>query len=234
MKLGIMQPYIFPYIGYFQLLNAVDRFVVYDDVTFIKQGWINRNKILLNGAEHVFTVPLKNASSFITIGKTEINNVLYSNWANKFLKTIGQAYSKAPHFHKVFELLNSVMNGKHDIISELATSSIVATCNYLGVEAEFVETATGYANGELKAKDRVIDICKKEKADIYINPIGGRELYSRDDFEKSGLLLNFIRSKNITYRQLGNEFVPWLSVIDVMMFNAPEVISGFLNEYELE
>jgi hypothetical protein len=234
MKLGIMQPYIFPYIGYYQLIQAVDRFVVYDDVAFIKQGWINRNRILLNGEPHIFTVPLSNASSFVTIGNTEINQNIYPTWKNKFLKTITPSYSKAPYYNEVFDLVGSILNGHCDTISTLATDSLIAVCSYLNITTEFVRSAQPYQNSDLKAKDRVIDICKKEKADIYINPIGGKELYDKTDFKQSGLELFFLRTGNIRYNQNTTEFVPWLSIIDVMMYNSPETIIGFLNDFDLE
>ncbi len=234
MKLGIMQPYIFPYIGYFQLIKAVDRFVVYDDVAFIKQGWINRNRILLNGEPHTFTVPLKNASSFVTIGNTGINQDIFPTWSNKFLKTLTQAYSKAPYYNEVFELVSLVLFGPCDTISILATNSLIQTCSYLNITTEFVRSAVPYQNSDLKAKDRVIDICKKEKAEIYINPIGGKELYDKADFKQAGLDLFFLRTGNISYEQRVREFVPWLSIIDVMMYNSPETIMGFLNDFDLE
>ena len=234
MKLGVMQPYIFPYIGYFQLINAVDRFVVYDDVTFIKQGWINRNRILLNGAAHIFTVPLKNASSFVTIEKTEINKALYDPWRNKFMKTLGQAYSKAPHYSMASALIDNVLTAGHDTINSLAADSIMQTCNYIGIKTSFIGTAAHYANNDLKAQERIIDICRKEEAQTYINAAGGRELYSKADFEKAGLTLKFIKTHSITYPQSGNDFVPWLSIIDVMMFNTPDRILGFLKECSFE
>jgi len=234
MKLGIMQPYIFPYIGYFQLINSVDRFVVYDDVTFIKQGWINRNKILLKGEGHVFTVPLKSVSSYTTIAETEINHNLYEGWRNKFYKTLTQAYAKAPYYKEAIEIIAVVLDSQCNTISELAARSLVDTCKYIGVDTAFVSTATGYGNSGLKAEERVLDICKQEKAAVYINPIGGKELYSKEDFKKTGMELYFIRSRNITYTQFNATFVPWLSIIDVIMFNAPAEIKKFLNEYDLE
>ncbi len=233
MKLGVMQPYIFPYIGYFQLINAVDRFVVYDDVTFIKQGWINRNRILLNGAPHIFTVPLKNASSYVAIGKTEINKPLYEVWSRKFLKTLA-GYAKAPHYAVVHDLVSGVLNGGHDTICSLAADSITATCDYIGIATAFVPTATHYNNNGLKAQERIIDICKKVGADTYINATGGKDLYNKEDFERAGLTLKFIKTHSITYPQSGNEFVPWLSIIDVMMFNTPDTILGYLKECSFE
>jgi hypothetical protein len=234
MKLAIMQPYIFPYIGYFQLIHAVDKFVAYDDVTYIKQGWINRNKILLNGKEFIFTVPLKNASSFTTIAQTEINQNLYDGWRNKFYKTLDQAYRKAPFYQPVSELITTVFDARHTTIAELAVASITASSTYVGLQREFVPTATGYGNNDLKAKDRVLDICRKEKADVYVNPIGGKELYAKEEFAQSGITLHFVKSHNIVYPQFNNEFVPWLSIIDVMMFNAPADVMKLLAEYDLE
>jgi len=234
MRLGIMQPYIFPYIGYFQLVHSVDRFVMYDDVSYIKQGWINRNKILLNGQEHIFTVPLKNASSFVTIANTELNKPLYDIWCSKFLKTLTQAYLKAPYYTAVNNLVSSILNCKHDTIGQLASASIVDVSKYLGITTQFIATATCYDNNELKAQDRVIDICKREQATAYINPIGGKELYSKEDFAANGITLNFVKTHKITYSQLNNEFVPWLSMIDVLMFNDTATIMGFLNAFDLE
>ncbi len=234
MKLGIMQPYIFPYIGYIQLIKAVDKFVVYDDVAFIKQGWINRNRILLNGEPHTFTVPLKNASSFVTIGNTEINQSMYQPWKNKFLKTLTQAYSKARFYNEVYGLVESVLEEQGSTICDLATKSLITTCSYLNINTEFVLSVKRYENSHLKAKGRVIDICKKEKADIYINPIGGKELYDKAEFKQQGLDLFFLKTGGIRYSQNTIEFVPWLSIIDVMMYNAPDAITGFLNDFELE
>ena len=234
MTLAIMQPYIFPYIGYFQLIHAADKFVVYDDVSFIKQGWINRNNILLNGQAHMFTVPLKSASSFTTIGNTEINHKIYDAWSSKFLKTLVQAYAKAPQFHAVHDMLARVLTEPQETISGLASASLVATANYLGITTEIELSALSYNNSELKAQERILDICKQENAPAYVNPIGGTGLYSKDEFARHGIKLNFIKTHKISYAQFKNEFVPWLSVIDVMMFNTPGEIMGFLNAYDLE
>ena len=234
MKLGVMQPYIFPYIGYFQLVHCVDRFVMYDDVSYIKQGWINRNKILLNGQEHIFTVPLKNASSFVTIANTELNKPLYEIWRAKFLKTLAQAYTKAPNYNIVSDLVASVLYGPHDTIGRLAAASIVEVSGHVGIKTQFITTAAGYGNNDLKAQDRVIDICKKEHASTYTNPIGGKELYSKEEFAANGIVLNFVKTHKIIYPQMNNEFVPWLSMIDVLMFNDVATVMSFLNAFDLE
>ncbi len=233
MVLGIMQPYLFPYIGYYQLVHAVDKFVVYDDVNFIKQGWINRNRILVNCSDHIFTVPLANQSSFQTISNTEINYKLFPQWKSKFMKTIAGSYSKAPNYTEAAGLIENMLSQNQATISQMAATTIVDIYRYLGLEKEFVLTSAIYKNDDLKAYERVIDICNKENASAYINPIGGQELYSKDIFSQAGLTLNFIRSNKVVYPQFNCEFVPWLSIIDLLMFLSKEQIREYLSAYEL-
>lgn len=233
MKLAIMQPYFFPYIGYFQLIKAVDKFVAYDDVTYIKQGWINRNRILANGAPLIFSVPLSGAGSHVLIRDVKINMNLFSTWRTKFFKTVEQYYKKAPQYEQVLPLLQDVLVGQPTHISHLALHSVKLVCSYLDIGTEIIETAVKYDNSDLKSEERVIDICCQELADIYINAAGGKELYLRDNFKMHGIDLQFIKSKDVFYNQYKTPFVPWLSIIDVMMFNSPETIHHFLCEYEL-
>lgn len=235
MKLAIMQPYLFPYIGYFQLIKAVDRFVVYDDVNFIKQGWINRNNILVQGKPLLFTVPLKNQSSFLKINESLINEKFYETWKSKFLRTIEQSYKNAPYFKDVYTLIDRILNENYDdkSISDLAVKSIIEVSKYLEFKTEFVLTSSSYNNHDLNGKERVIDICIKEKALHYINPVGGQELYDKNYFKERNLELNFIKSLPVQYAQFKNEFVPWLSIIDVLMFNSVEETNALLMKYEL-
>lgn len=235
MKLAIMQPYLFPYIGYFQLINAVDKFVIYDDVNFIKQGWINRNNILVQGQPLLFTIPLKKQSSFTLINEVLINDKLYKSWCKKYLRTVEQAYSKAPFFQNVFNLIEKVfeLNTNNLSISELAVKSLTESCKYLGLESKFVLTSTIYKNSNLPGKERIIDICKKESVSYYINPIGGQKLYNKAYFKKKAIELSFIKSESIEYPQFKNEFVPWLSIIDVLMFNSIDETKLLLSKYEL-
>jgi hypothetical protein len=226
-----MQPYLFPYIGYFQLIYAVDKFVAYDDVAFIKQGWINRNNILLNNNRFLFTIPLVNASSYALICDTQVNYKM--NWQPKFLKTIEQAYKKAPQFEAVYPLIVKIINKEHTYVSELAADSLIEVSNYLGISTAIQPSSKNYGNNDLKGQERVIDICKREGADHYINPIGGTELYSKEDFESNGIKLDFVKTLDITYPQFKDPFVPWLSIIDVLMFNSVEQTINLINRYEL-
>lgn len=232
MKLAIMQPYFFPYIGYFQLISAVDKFVVYDDVSYIRQGWINRNRILLGGKDHMVSVPLVDASSYRMIKDTFIHKERYGAFKEKFSKTLHQAYGKAPFFGDICELVQRVLDSESESISRLAVTSLRVVCGHLGLQTAIVDTSVAYQNGHLHAQERVLDICRKEGASVYVNPPGGTELYQKDAFAGNGIELLFLKPKPISYRQFDNEFVPWLSIIDVLMFNSVESVRAMLHEYE--
>ena len=235
MKLAIMQPYFFPYIGYFQLINAVDKFILYDDVTFIKQGWINRNYILVNKQKHLISLPLSKISSNKLISETFINKSEITRWYKKFLLSIEQYYKKSPHYKEVFELVINIFEyiNQIEVISVFNKLSIERINEYLGIETKIENSSGKYNNENLYGQDRVIDICKKENATIYINAIGGTELYDKKKFKNSNINLYFLKPKYISYKQQNNEFISWLSIIDVMMFNSKEEINKMLDNYEL-
>lgn len=230
MKLAIMQPYIFPYIGYFQLIYAVDKFVFLDDVNFINRGWINRNRILVNGNSHTFTVPLKNASQ-----NRLINNILIleNEWQDQLIKTIEFAYKKAPQFQYVFTLLKDVIYSSVTDIATLAKKSIEAVYSYLQITTKLVSSSTKYDNKDLKSESRIIDIAVRENASEYINPTGGIELYNKQNFLQKGIQLHFLKTKEINYKQFNNQFIPFLSVIDVMMFNEKQEVQKMILQFDL-
>jgi hypothetical protein len=230
MKLAVMQPYMFPYIGYFQLINAVDKFVILDDVNFIMRGWITRNRILVNGKEHLFSLPLKKASQNKLIFECEITE---DKWGEKFLKTIEHSYNKAPFFKDSFDVIESIIVLKEDNLSKWLTFQLRVICKYLEINTEIINSSRVYSNGHLRAEEKIIDICLQEKADIYYNAIGGKELYNAENFKKNNLELHFLNSLPVSYPQFNNEFVPFLSIIDVMMFNNKNNICDLLNKYEI-
>ncbi|MFT5214586.1 MAG: hypothetical protein ACI9WV_002317, partial [Patiriisocius sp.] len=135
MKIAIMQPYLFPYIGYFQMINAVDHFVFYDDVNFINRGWINRNRILVNGKDTFITVPLIKASQNKKIN--EINLFFDEKMKKKMILTIELAYKKAPYYNQVIEIIKKIVNADISNIGEYAANSIITLCNYLKIETSF-------------------------------------------------------------------------------------------------
>jgi len=229
MKIAIMQPYLFPYIGYFQLIKAVDKFIFYDDVNFIKNGWINRNRILLNNRAHYITVELKDASPFKLI-----NEIQFSDNRLKLQKTIVQAYRKAPYFQDVRSLITDCLSIDTRNICELAINSIKQTCEYLDINTEFEVSSMTYAETKvLDKEERIKEICRANNASHYINPIGGMEIYKKESFKEDGIKIDFIRTDNIEYEQDSAEFVPNLSIIDTMMFNSKEEMPRILNKFKL-
>lgn len=232
MKIAIMQPYFFPYIGYFQLINMVDKFIIYDDVNYINKGWINRNNILVNNGPSFIQVPLVAASQNRLI--KDIFVVDENKWKDKLLKTIYFNYKKAPFFNQIISLLEEVLLSECRSISDLNYLTILKTCSYLNIETELIRTSSIYENTNLKGENRILDICLKENADTYINPIGGQLLYDKIKFQEKGIVLNFINSKISPYSQNTNSFINYLSIIDTMMFCSPiEIKSNLINQYEL-
>lgn len=232
MTLAIMQPYFLPYIGYMQLVNAVDTFVVYDDVAFINRGWVNRNRMLVNGQEYMFTVPLKEASQNKRI--CDITLADDPKWRGKILRTIEQSYRKAPYYATVYPLIEKIINFTTDSISELIVNSLIELNQFLGISTRLVYSSTMYQNGHLKAQERILDICRQEQATHYINPIGGMELYDKAIFAEANIQLHFIQSRRIEYAQLNrSEFIPWLSILDVLMFNDLPTVKAMLGAYDL-
>lgn len=231
MKLAVMQPYLFPYIGYFQLIAAVDTFLIYDDVNFIKKGWINRNRILHNGQPMGFTVPLANASQNSLIKDVEISKD--GKWQAKLLKTIQHAYGKAPYFDEVFPIVENCLQLETDSISIMAVHSIKSVLKYIRVQTKVLESSVPYESSEFKGQERILHLCKKLNADTYLNPFSGHHLYDREVFEKSGVVLHFVESVAYDYRQFDKQFISNLSIIDVMMFNGPENTRKLVNLHQL-
>jgi len=232
MTAAVMQPYFFPYIGYFQMINAVDVFVFYDDVNYIKKGWINRNRILVNGNDKLFSIPLKDASQNKMIN--EVETILESPDVSKILETIKQNYKKAPFFQEVFPVIERVFRLQNSTIGDLAILSIKAVNEYLGISTILKRSSVDFADTKgLERAERLIAICKQTGAEKYINAIGGQELYTKEYFSSQGIDLKFIKSEPIAYKQFDNEFVSWLSIIDVLMFNSVDEVQVILNKYLL-
>lgn len=227
MKLAIMQPYFLPYIGYFQLINAVDKFVVYDNIQFTKKGWINRNRILVNGKDEYFTLPLKKDSDYLNVDQRKLAETFPAERL-KLLRKLTVAYSKAPYYETVFPVIESIINQDEDNLFKFIYQSLQIICNYLDIKTKFIISSAVSIDHSLKSEDKVIAICSALNADRYINPVGGLELYSKEIFKKKNIELNFIKPGTISYVQFNNEFISWLSIIDVMMFNSTETLQQYI------
>lgn len=231
-RIAIMQPYVFPYLGYFHLIEASNLFVFYDDVNYITRGWINRNRILSNSTDILFTIPISNASQNKLINETF--SMIDDTWRNKFTRTVSQCYRKAPYFPQVEPLITSVFSENHCSISDLAIRSIVKTYEYLGIALNYTKSSDCSPDTRgLDKADRLIEIAKKHGYKRYVNAPGGIDLYKKEYFKAKGIELSFVKSKPIQYTQHSNTFVPWLSIIDILMFNDPTVIKRFLKSYQL-
>lgn len=225
-----MQPYFLPYIGYWQLLAAVDRFVVYDNIQYAKKGWINRNRFLRNGADAFFTVPLKKGSDFLKVADRSIADDFDPK---TLLNPLAAAYRKAPFFGAAFPVIETIVAAAPRNLFEYLHHSLVATANYLEIQTPIVVSSTVAIDHGLKAERKVLAICQALGATRYVNAIGGRELYSAPAFAEQGIDLKFIESRPVTYRQYDNPFVPGLSIVDVMMFNSRDAVRGMLGECDL-
>ncbi|MGF6752782.1 WbqC family protein [Paraburkholderia sp. GAS42] len=229
MKLAIMQPYFLPYVGYFQLIRAVDCFVLYDNIKYTKKGWINRNRMLVNGDDSMFTVPLQSDPDTFDVAQrtisAEFNKV-------KFLNRFRESYRGASNFAAVWPLLERIVMNEHTSLMRYIHEAIVAVCDWLGIDTRIVLSSTINIDHALHGRDKVLAICQTLGADHYLNAIGGKELYDRDDFRSHGIELSFLQSDYIEYSQFNHPFVPWLSIIDVMMFNTADDIGPMLSMWK--
>jgi hypothetical protein len=240
-KLAIMQPYCFPYLGYYQLIAAVDKFIIYDDVNFIKQGWINRNRILVNHQPSLFVIPLQGANPFAKIQHTQLHPQDYPRWCGKFLKTLEVNYRKAPQFAAVQPLVQTVLEsvlpqlsqGESVSISRLALASLEAIATYLALPTQFIPSSEVYGTADLPPQEKLIQMYRAEQADLYINPSGGSDLFDRPALAAAGVTVQFLQCQARPYGQFREPFVPGLSMIDVLMFNAIPDVQQLLQEYQL-
>lgn len=231
MKLGIMQPYFFPYIGYWQLLNEVDIYIIYDDVNYIKGGWVNRNRILVNGKPSYFNVQMKGASPLKKINEVEVSEDPI--FKRKLLSTLKMNYVKAPYFEQIYPIIENIINNDESNLARYLEYSIRTIANYLDINTKIIVSSELNKNNELRGKEKVIHICKILGATDYINAIGGQSLYDYESFEKNEIQLNFLKTNDIIYEQYNNEFVPYLSIVDVLMFNSKEEVKNMLGQFEL-
>ena len=226
-----MQPYFLPYIGYWQLLGAVDAFVVYDNIKYTKKGWINRNRFLLNGKEALFSLPLRKYSDFLDVNQ---RNLAESFNREDLINRFREAYRKAPEYSAFMPVLEDIIRCPSSNLFDYIRYSIETVCSYLELKTPVIVSSSIDCDHSLKSTERVQAICKALGADTYINPIGGSFLYSKTDFEAKGIKLMFLQSEIAEYREGGLEVYPWLSIVNTLMsVNRDSYIQRILNKYEL-
>jgi hypothetical protein len=231
-KTAIMQPYFMPYIGYWQLIHSVDEFVVYDNIEYTKKGWFNRNRILDGDHDRLFTLPIKKDSDHLPVDQRFLANDSQKE-ISRILRIIQTTYRKAPNFAAAYPIVESCFLYDEKNLFKYIHHSLQTVCDYLGIDTKITVSSTVDIDHSLRGAQKVKAICLATNTDIYINAIGGIELYDEPDFKASGVDLKFIKARKVEYKQFDNPFVPWLSIIDVMMFNDKEVIRQMLDKYDL-
>mgnify|MGYP003647850318 FL=1 len=228
-----MQPYFFPYIGYFHLIKSVDEFVIYDNIQYTKKGWINRNRILSNGEDKILTIPIKKDSDYLNIQ----DRIIADSWSkdkNKLLNTINNSYKKSPQFNNIFPIVHECLSSLEVNLFKFILNSLTILNSYLEIKTKIITSSDISIDHSLKSQDKVMAICKNLKATTYVNAIGGQELYNVEDFSNKDIKLKFVKSNPLVYKQYKNEFIPWLSILDVLFFNDKKDIIKYLNnEYSL-
>lgn len=227
-----MQPYFLPYIGYFQLINSVDLLILYDNIKYTKKGWINRNRMLQHGKDVLFSLPLKSDSDHLDVRERELSADFD---CDKLLNQFKGAYRSAPYFGQTFPLLEQIARHDDANLFGFLRHSIIKTCEHLNITTAIKTSSDITIDHGLKNQNKVLALCDAVDANTYVNPTGGQELYSSDTFQERGIALRYIQSKPFEYPQFGHAFVPWLSIIDVMMFNSLETIQTQISSnYELK
>lgn len=230
MKLGIMQPYFAPYLGYFQLINAVDKFVVYDDIQYTKKSWIRRNRVLCGHQPEWLIIPLESSSDTLDICKKHIAPDFDRK---KMLRKLKANYERAPFFETIFPLAERIITYEKRNLFDFLLHSLNQFCAELRIKTPIVISSTLGIDPTLRSQARVIATAMSCQADSYINPIGGIELYDSAVFAAHGIDLHFLKMKEIHYPQWSDTHVPYLSILDVLMFNSPDRVQELLGEYTL-
>ena len=235
MKIGIMQPYFFPYLGYIGLIKHTDEFMLFDPVQFIRHGWIERNRILKpdSGWQYI-SVPLLKHQQETKIQDIKIDNS--QNWQDKLFAQLQHYKKKSPFYKQTIEVIQKGISEKTDSITKLNFNTLKATCEYLAIPFNCtIFSERNLTIDSVNASDEwALNICKALHYDEYINPPGGQEFFNADKYHKAGIKLIFEKPKLEFYSQRRgpDNFEPGLSIIDVMMFNSPEQINIMLDKYE--
>jgi len=230
---SIMQPYFLPYIGYLQLIANSDEFIFFDEVQYNTRSWMNRNRILhpnKNISYQYISVPIKKHSQGTLIKDVIINYI--EKWENKILGQITM-YKKlnAPFYRETRALLIELFNKKYTSFLELCIESIKRICNYLEIDFKYEIASNITYRKDLinEPGDWALAISKRLKAETYINPYGGYEIFDEEKFNNSNINLRFLKPNLSAYKQSKRtDFFKGLSIIDILMFNSKKEIKDML------
>ena len=209
------------------------KFVICDNIQFTKRGWFHRNNILINNKKTLFSLALKKDSDGLDVVDRVISDASPKQ-INKILGQIQSSYNKAPYFKDVFPFIKNIFTNDEKNLFKYLYKSIVEVCTYLNIDTQIIISSTLCIDHNLKSQDKVIAINKAMWANIYINPIGGIELYDNKSFQDESIQLRFLESEVPEYKQFNDEFIPYLSIIDILMFNSKEEIKEMLEKYKFK
>lgn len=227
-----MQPYFLPYIGYFQLIKGVDEFIIYDNIQYSRKGWIQRNRMLENEKDAYFSLSLKKDSDYLDVRERRLSDQWPQN-KEKLLRRISANYRRAPFHSDIFPLIESIFNYENENLFKFIFYSVTEICNLLDIKTKITISSNLNIDHSLKSQEKVIALVKSIQGQIYLNPIGGLGLYNNQDFIDAGIKLEFHKAKPISYTQYKNEFIPWLSILDILMFNPVAQVKEWLEAYEI-
>ncbi|MCQ4264374.1 hypothetical protein CXK91_00390 [Stutzerimonas stutzeri] len=229
---SMMQPYLFPYMGYFQLIALSDVFVLGDDLQFVKGSWMNRNRILVNGQPKLITFPLKKGHQTERINERWLCDD-FDKEADALLTMLERCYAKAPHRDTVLPLIHGILHCPERNLALFTENALRCLCAYLNIRTPIYRGSSLGLPAKMEMQDRVIQITHRMDGELYLNPIGGMDLYCPARFRADGLLLRFLRMDDIAYPQFKHPFVPSLSIIDVLMFNSRETLKDLLQRFSV-
>lgn len=218
-----MQPYLFPYVGYFQLMNAVDRWIAFDEIQFIDKGWINRNRILHPDPVkewQFLTVPLSKRGQFDKICNISIKEEI--DWRSQIFGKLTMYKKKAPHYNETIDFIHDCFDTKETNLALFVIDILRKTANYIGIETQIeVQSKINLDLGNIEHPGQwALRICEKLGASEYLNPSGGVEIFKQHEFNNAGIKLSFWESKLLPYYQGRDGFISGLSVIDLLMWNS--------------
>lgn len=231
MIVAIMQPYFFPYIGYFQLMASVDCFIFYDDAQYIKGGWVNRNRILRNGEPAWWTFPIVRDNYLLPIRQRQYARS--PEQVNSLLGKLEAAYRKAPHFHSLYRLANDYLRADDATVSSFNYVHLTEIARRLGIGCDFLVSSQFEQDRSLTGQARVIDICRRVGATRYLNSSGGTGLYDATTFAHANIELGFMQPSITNYLQMNEPHVPFLSIVDVLMFNSIEQACAMIDKRDV-
>lgn len=231
--IAVMQPYLFPYLGYFQLIAAADVFVLGDDLQYVRSGWVNRNRILHNDEARLITFPLKKDRFQLQINQRQLCDH-FSDEAERLIRLIAESYKEAPYFAQVMPLVERLIHFPQQNISLYAEHAIREMCAYLHIVTPIMRSSDLILGSPVDKQERIIRIAHTFEATTFITPEGGSVVYDRDHFARNRLLVRFFRMNPVEYRQFRQPFVANLSIIDVLMFNCVEQVQQMLTQYRLD